>query len=218
MACTRLSDARPPRGLQVISGGEIDYEDTVHCLALEISLSVPSHLSIRTSPSHPPFHASPPVSRLPSQARLALEMAISLLHDAIPARTTGGVHTPAAGWGTHLLHRMASVGLGVRLAPTGQTALSFMHDARERYADRYSSSRQLVQWPAITRSRQLAQRAATRRSAWPSAQRAAIDGSLDDGRRSPPPDCRARAREGEKVVQHGSHSARTPTASAHSWH
>jgi hypothetical protein len=55
MACTRLSDARPPRGLQVISGGEIDYEDTVHCLALEISLSVPSHLSIRTSPSHLPL-------------------------------------------------------------------------------------------------------------------------------------------------------------------
>ena len=69
--------------------------------------------------------------------RLAMAMALSLLRDAIPAKRTGGVWSPAAGWGDVLLRRLDEIGLGVSLAPHGATAESYMRSVRERYRGRY---------------------------------------------------------------------------------
>ena len=70
-------------------------------------------------------------------ARLALEMAISLIRDDVPAKRTGGVWSAAAGWGDVLLRRMQLIGLGVSLAPPGATAATVMRSARERYRGQY---------------------------------------------------------------------------------
>jgi short subunit dehydrogenase-like uncharacterized protein len=70
-------------------------------------------------------------------ARLAMAMALSLIRDDIPAKRTGGVWSPAAGWGDVLLRRLEAIGLGVSLAPQGATAASIMRNARERYHGRY---------------------------------------------------------------------------------
>jgi short subunit dehydrogenase-like uncharacterized protein len=57
-------------------------------------------------------------------SRLALEMALSLLRDTIPAKRTGGVWSPAAGWGAPLLRRLEAIGLGVNVAPEGEHVCS----------------------------------------------------------------------------------------------
>lgn len=59
-------------------------------------------------------------------ARIALEMALSLVEDGIPAAKIGGVWSPAGGWGDALLKRLQAVGLGVRLAAPGETASTIL--------------------------------------------------------------------------------------------
>ena len=70
-------------------------------------------------------------------ARIAMVMALSLLKDDIPARGTGGVWSPAAGWGEVLLERLEDVGLGVKLAAKAETAATVMRSAREKFSGRY---------------------------------------------------------------------------------
>ena len=70
-------------------------------------------------------------------ARLAMAMALSLVRDAVPAKRTGGVWTPAAGWGDVLLERLEDIGLGVSLTKEGETAATVMRSARERYRGKY---------------------------------------------------------------------------------
>ena len=71
-------------------------------------------------------------------ARIAMVMALSLLKDDIPARGTGGVWSPAAGWGEVLLERLEDVGLGVKLAAKAETAATVMRSAREKFSGRYA--------------------------------------------------------------------------------
>ena len=71
-------------------------------------------------------------------ARIAMAMALSLIQEAVPAKSTGGVWSAAAGWGDVLLDRLQHIGLKVSLAPKGATAATIMRDARERYIGRYA--------------------------------------------------------------------------------
>ena len=72
-------------------------------------------------------------------SRLALEMALALLRDGddLPAARTGGVWSPAAGWGDALLARLEAIGMGVRVAAPNETAATIMRQTAARYKGEY---------------------------------------------------------------------------------